>query len=292
MNGTILHQLASTSIATPFAASANTSAHHATVGNYDFVSSMSATSWKPAAVQVYEESNDFSIALTLDTIRVSMIGLDIIGADNVVTSLTIEREACVVTSITDQVPFLGYEDLCNDVCKAFPGLASLIDSIESALATTIAEDLKKDDNDGNMLDLDSYANCIHVPTLDESITPGFSIQLNCIVPKVLLQLHDFKTSSTTGISIHDQLFGQCDDAMLAPHQSMGSKAVLSCFAMSCPGWTSNCTVVTTLSFDQGLPEGLTTCASSLKCPPFDHGPDQSSTSCQADNPILCQDTEA
>ena len=101
--------------------------------------------------------------------------------------------------------------------EAFPGLASLVDSIESALATTIAEDLKKDDNDGNLLDLDSYANCIHIPTLDECIMPEVSIQLNYIVPKVLLQLHDFKTFSTTGISIHDLFFGLCGDARLAPH---------------------------------------------------------------------------
>ena len=68
---------ASTSIATPFATSTNTSAHHATVGNYDSVSSMSAVTWEPAAVQVYEDSRDFSIALTLDTNRLSKIGLDI-----------------------------------------------------------------------------------------------------------------------------------------------------------------------------------------------------------------------
>ena len=37
---------ATTSIATPFAASANTSAHHATVGNCDSVSSMSAVIWE------------------------------------------------------------------------------------------------------------------------------------------------------------------------------------------------------------------------------------------------------
>ena len=41
---------ATMSIATPFAASANTSAHHATVGNCDSVSSMSAATWEPAAV--------------------------------------------------------------------------------------------------------------------------------------------------------------------------------------------------------------------------------------------------
>ena len=70
----------------------------------------------------------------LDMIEVSKSGLDIIGADSMVTSLAIEREACVISSITDQVPFLEYKDLCNDVHKAFPGLASLIDSIESALA--------------------------------------------------------------------------------------------------------------------------------------------------------------
>ena len=102
---------ASTSIATPFAAPANTSAHDATVGNCDSMSSMNAVTWKPVAVQVYEESKDFSIALTLDMDRVSKIGLDILGADGVVTSLVIEREACDISSITDQVPFLEYEDL-------------------------------------------------------------------------------------------------------------------------------------------------------------------------------------
>ena len=76
---------------------------------------------------------------------------------------------------------LDYEDLCNEVHEAFPGFASLVDSIESALATTIAEDLKKDDNDGNLLDLDSYTNCIHVPTSDKCIAPEISIQLSCIV---------------------------------------------------------------------------------------------------------------
>ena len=71
--------------------------------------------------------------------------------------------------------------------------------------------------------------------------PEVSIKLDCIAPKVLLQLHDFKTSSTTGISIHDLFFGQCGDAVLALHWSMGSKAMRAWFAMSCPGWTSNCT---------------------------------------------------
>ena len=104
----------------------------------------------------------------------------------------------------------------------------------------IAEDLKKDDNDGNLLDLDIYANCIHVPTSDKCITPEVSIQLDCIVPaKVSLQLHDFKTSSTTGNSFHDLFFGQCGDAVFPPHQSMESEAALGCFAISCPGWTSN-----------------------------------------------------
>ena len=59
----------------------------------------------------YEESEDFSIALTLDMNRVSMLGLDIIGADCVVSSIAIEREACIISSITGQVPFLGYKDL-------------------------------------------------------------------------------------------------------------------------------------------------------------------------------------
>ena len=134
---------ANTSIATPFAASAITSVHHATVGNCDSESSMSAATGEPAAVQVYGESPDFNIALTLDTNGVSEIGLDIIGADCVVTSLAIEREACVISSITDQVPFLECEGLCNDVHEAFPGLASLVDSIEGALATMIAENLRK-----------------------------------------------------------------------------------------------------------------------------------------------------
>ena len=96
-------------------------------------------------MQVYDKS--VSIALTLDMNGVLKIGLDIIGADCMVNSLRIERETCVISSITDQVPFLEYEDLCNDVCKAFPDLASLINSIESALATTLAEDLKKDDDE-------------------------------------------------------------------------------------------------------------------------------------------------
>ena len=231
---------ASLSITTHFAESANTFAHHATVGNCDSVSSISATTWEPAAVQVYEESKDVSIALTLDTNGVSKISLDVIGADCVVNALAIERETCVTYSVTDQVPILEYKDLSKDVCKAFPGLASLVNSIESALATTIEEDHKKGDNDGNLLDLDSYAHCIHIPGSDECITPEVSNQLDCIMPKVLLQLHAFKTSSTTGISIHDLFFGHCDDAMLAPHRSMRSEAALGCFAISCPGWTSNC----------------------------------------------------
>ena len=131
-------------------------------------------------------------------------------------SITTTFAASVNTS-AHHVPFLEYKDLCNDVRKAFPGLASLVDSIESALATTISEDLKKDDNDGNLLDLDSYTHRIHIPASDECITPVVSIQLDCIVPKVSLQLHDFKTFSATGISIHDLFFGKCGDAMLAPH---------------------------------------------------------------------------
>ena len=67
---------------------------------------MSAVTWEPAAVQVYEESKDFSIALILDTNGVLKISLDIIGAGGVATSLAIEREAYVIASITDQVPLL------------------------------------------------------------------------------------------------------------------------------------------------------------------------------------------
>ena len=73
---------------------------------------------------------------------------------------------------------------------------------------------------------------------------------------------------------------------------MWSKAMLNCFAISCPGWTSNCLDLKVLAFDHGPSEGLTTYASSLKCLPFDHGPDQLSTSCQADDLILCQVTGA
>ena len=48
----------------------------------------------------YEESKDFSIALTWDTNGALKIGLDIIGADGMVTSLAIERESCVISSIS------------------------------------------------------------------------------------------------------------------------------------------------------------------------------------------------
>ena len=139
--------------------------------------------------------------------------------------------------------------------------------------------------------------------LYECILPEASIQLNCIEPEVLiqldyiapkvsLQLHDFKSFSTTGISIHDLFFDQCGDAMLAPHQFMGSKAALGCFAISCPGWTSNHADVKVLPFDHGPSESLTAFASSLDCLPFDCGPNQLLTLCQANNSILCQVTEA
>ena len=136
----------------------------------------------------------------------------------------------------------------------------------------IAENLKKNDNDSNLLDLGRYAKCIHIPTLDESIAPEVLIQPDYIAPKVSLWLPDFKTFSTTGISIHDLFFGQCGDAVLVPHQSMGSKALLGCFAISCLGWTSNHTNVKFLPFDHGPSESPTAFASSLECLPFDHGP--------------------
>ena len=79
MKGTILHQLLHLLLLLllyPLIPD-----HHATVGNCDSVSRMSTATWEPAAVQVYDESEDFSIALTLDMNRVSKTGLDIIGAD-------------------------------------------------------------------------------------------------------------------------------------------------------------------------------------------------------------------
>ena len=105
MKRTIIHQLLHLLLLL-FAVSADTSDHHATVENCDSVSTMSTMTWEPAAVQVYDESEDFSIALTLDMNRVSKTGLDIIGADCVVNSLAIEREACVISSVTDHFPFL------------------------------------------------------------------------------------------------------------------------------------------------------------------------------------------
>ena len=66
----------------------------------------------------------------------------------------------------------------------------------------------------------------------------------------------------------------------------------SCFGISCPCRASNHTNVRILPFDQGPPEGLITCTSSLDCLPFDHGPDQLLTPGNADNPILFQVTEA
>ena len=53
------------------------------------------------------------------------------------------REKHVISLPLQTIPFLEYEYLCKDVRKAFPGLPSLVNSIESALATTIAEDLRK-----------------------------------------------------------------------------------------------------------------------------------------------------
>ena len=44
--------------------------------------------------------------------------------------------------------------------------------------------------------------------------------------------------------------------------------------------------------DRGPSESPTVFASSLECLPFDHGPNQLSTLCQADNSILCRVTEA
>ena len=73
---------------------------------------------------------------------------------------------------------------------------------------------------------------------------------------------------------------------------MGSEAALGCFAISCPGWTSNCADVKVLPYDRGPSESLTAFASNLECLPFDHGPNQLSTLCQANNSILCQVTEA
>ena len=87
-------------------ASADASRNLMTVGNYAPMSSMSPM------VQVSEESDDFGVA-------------------------------SIFSSIVDQVSSLEYENLCSNVHKAFPDLANLVDSIKSALATTIAEGLQE-----------------------------------------------------------------------------------------------------------------------------------------------------
>ena len=134
------------------------------------------------------QSKSLGFALTLDTSVVSTVALDAISADCVVTTLAIEREAYVISSITDQVPFVEYDELCNDIREAFPNLADLVDSIESALATMIAEDLKEDGIDGNLLALEKFVNCLQVPTLKDCVMPDILIQLDHIVLEVLTHL--------------------------------------------------------------------------------------------------------
>ena len=99
------------------AASANASTNHMTVGDYAPMSSMSPM------VHVSDESENFCVALTLDMIDVSTtdyvipkIDLDIVEGACVVTSLAIEKEASILSSIVDQVSSQEYMDLHNVCC--------------------------------------------------------------------------------------------------------------------------------------------------------------------------------
>ena len=195
---------------------------------------------------------------------VLMVALDAISVNYIVTTLAIEREAYVISSVTDQVPFVEYNELCNDIREAFPNLVDLVDSSESALVTMIAEDLKEDGIDGNLLPLEKCVNCLQVPTLEDCVMHDVLIQLdhivlevlpqpNCIMPEVLLLLCGFKTSTTTGDSIHYLFFGNCGDTVSALQQFMGSKAALISSEISCLCWTFNHANVKVLPFNRGPP---------------------------------------
>ena len=93
------------------ATSANASTNHVTVGDYAPMSSMSLT------VQISDESEDFGVSLTLDMNDVlttdyviPKIDLDIVDAACVVTSLAIEKEASILSSVVDQVLSLAYKE--------------------------------------------------------------------------------------------------------------------------------------------------------------------------------------
>ena len=96
------------------AASANASTNHMTVGDHATMSSVSPT------VKVSDESEDFGVALTLDMndimttdYVIPKIDLDIVDAVCVVTSLAIEKQANILSSIIDQVSSLAYKELHN-----------------------------------------------------------------------------------------------------------------------------------------------------------------------------------
>ena len=124
------------------------------------------------------------------------------------------------------------------------------------------------------------ANCIHILTSDECIAPEVSIQFDCIVPKVSLQLHDFKISSSTGNSIHDLFYGQCDDAMLLSLTLIHGER--SCTWLLCnvlPRLDLQLYWCDYPSFWSRTAWRFDFLCLQLEMPSFDHGPDQFPSVC-------------
>ena len=132
--------------------SADASMNHMTVGDYSPMSSM----------QVSDESEDFCVALTLDMIDIlttdyviPTIDLDIVEAACVVTSLAIEKEASILSSIVDHVSSQEYMGLHNvscvsdiesangneDILPISPGLYELVTSMEDVWTLALTDTL-------------------------------------------------------------------------------------------------------------------------------------------------------
>ena len=106
----------------------------------------------------------------------------------------------------------------------------------------IAEDLKKDDKDGNLpaLTVSTFQLWMNASHLRSQ----FSSTALHLRSKLHLRSH-FSFMTSRPLQLLATPLMTCSlakvvmPAMLALHKSMGSEAALSCFATSCPGWTSN-----------------------------------------------------